>query len=408
VIKDEDAIAVDTPPAAGPLPGDRNRFDRMEWAGAFGDLGTLIPFVLAYVSVMGLDPLGVLLRFGVCMIASGLWYRTPFPVQPMKALGVVATTQAAQTAFITPQAVYGSGLVTGLLWLLLGLTGATRWVAHLVSRPVVTGIVLGLGLGFMVEGVRQMASGWLLSVATLVVALLLLSSRRVPAMFVMLIGGGVVPVLRDPSLLQSLGTIRFAPRAPSFALADITWSDFVIGTVFFALPQVPLTLGNAMIAIVEENNKLFPHRRVYERSVSISTGLMNVLGSSIGGVPMCHGAGGMAGHVRFGARTGGALERSTIAAAVKKRAECAPCGARHSSIQLHLVQDSHVVAEPHEARHLAVEIAVCPVRIHRLGDEVFAERTGNWSGGVIGSFVTRADCFPVLVVVPVVFRIGFE
>src|SRR5579872_3714570 len=35
----------------------RNRFDRMEWAGAFGDLGTLIPFVLAYISVMKLDPL---------------------------------------------------------------------------------------------------------------------------------------------------------------------------------------------------------------------------------------------------------------------------------------------------------------------------------------------------------------
>jgi MFS superfamily sulfate permease-like transporter len=62
-----------------------------------------------------------------------------------------------------------------------------------------------------------------------------------------------------------------------------------------------------MIAIVEENNRLFPDRLVSERSVSISTGIMNLFGSSIGGVPMCHGAGGMAGHVRFGARTGGAL-----------------------------------------------------------------------------------------------------
>jgi hypothetical protein len=285
----------------------RNRFDRMEWAGAFGDLGTLIPFVLAYVSVMGLDPLGVLLGFGVCMVASGVWYRTPFPVQPMKALGVVATTQAAQTAMITPQAVYGSGLVTGILWLILGLTGATRWVTHLVSRPVVVGMVLGLGLGFMVEGIKLMAVGWLLSVAVLVVALLLLSNRSVPAMFVILIGGGLVAIVREPSLLHALSTIRFELRFPSFALAGITWSDFVIGFVFLALPQVPLTLGNAMIAIVEENNKLFPHRPVSERSVSISTGLMNLFGAGVGGVPMCHGAGGMAGHVRFGARTGGAL-----------------------------------------------------------------------------------------------------
>jgi MFS superfamily sulfate permease-like transporter len=80
----------------------------------------------------------------------------------------------------------------------------------------------------------------------------------------------------------------------------------VIGFVFLAIPQVPLTLGNAMIAIVEENNRLFPHKPVSERSVSISTGIMNLFGAAVGGVPMCHGAGGMAGHVRFGARTGGA------------------------------------------------------------------------------------------------------
>jgi xanthine/uracil permease len=34
---------------------------------------------------------------------------------------------------------------------------------------------------------------------------------------------------------------------------------------------------------------------------------MNLFSAGVGGVPMCHGAGGMAGHVQFGARTGGAL-----------------------------------------------------------------------------------------------------
>jgi len=285
----------------------RNRFDRMEWAGAFGDLGTLIPYVVAYIGVMGLDPLGVLTGFGVCMVASGVWYRTPFPVQPMKALGAVAATQAAQTATITPAAVYAAALVTGIIWLLLGLTGATRWVVNLISRPVIVGIVLGLGLGFMLEGAKMMAVGWLLSSLGLLVALLLLSSRRLPAMFVLLIGGAVVAVIRDPTLLDALARINFQPRLPSFAIAGISWSDLVLGLVFLALPQVPLTLGNAIIAITEENNRLFPHRPVSERSVSISTGLMNVFAAAIGGVPMCHGAGGMAGHVRFGARTGGAL-----------------------------------------------------------------------------------------------------
>ena len=79
----------------------RNRFDRMEWAGAFGDLGTLIPFVVAYIGVAKIDPLGVLLAFGVALIICGAYYRTPFPVQPMKAIGAVAATQAAQMVAIT-------------------------------------------------------------------------------------------------------------------------------------------------------------------------------------------------------------------------------------------------------------------------------------------------------------------
>lgn len=62
-----------------------------------------------------------------------------------------------------------------------------------------------------------------------------------------------------------------------------------------------------MIAITEENNRLFPQRQITEKKVSISTGIMNLLAPIVGGVPMCHGAGGMAGHVRFGAHTGGAL-----------------------------------------------------------------------------------------------------
>src|SRR5450759_4514834 len=82
-------------------------------------------------------------------------------------------------------------------------------------------------------------------------------------------------------------------------------SDLWTGFILLALPQLPLTCGNAYLAITEENDRLFPDRPVTERSVAFSTGLMNLGSSLIGGIPMCHGAGGMAGHVQFGARTGG-------------------------------------------------------------------------------------------------------
>lgn len=286
-------------------PG-RNRFDRTEIAGAFGDFGTLIPFVVAYIGVLGLDPFGVLLSFGLSMIGVGLVYRTPFPVQPMKAIGAVATTQAAQTATITAGAVTGAALVTGAIWLVLGASGAAKRVAGLVSRPVAVGIVLGLGFSFMLSGEKLMAENWWISGAALLATLAMLTNRTIPAMFLLLIAGAGIALLRDPALIERLAAIEFEPRWPSFALGAMSWHELVIGTLFLALPQVPLTLGNAIIAITEENNRLFPDRPVSERKVATSTGLMNLMSAGLGGVPMCHGAGGMAGHVAFGARTGGA------------------------------------------------------------------------------------------------------
>jgi predicted benzoate:H+ symporter BenE len=285
----------------------RNRFDRMEFAGAFGDLGTLVPFVVAYLGVLKMDPFGVLLAFGVSMIVCGLVYRTPMPVQPMKAVGAIATTQAAQTLVLTPAMVWGASLVTGAVWLLLGLTGTARHVARLISRPVVLGIILGLGFGFMIEGAKMMAQNWWIGGAALLATTLLLTNRVVPAMFLLLLFGAGYGVVSDPSLLGALREVHVELRMPTFVLGTLTLDDLLLGAVFLALPQIPLTLGNAVVAITEENNRLFPHRPVNESRIATSTGLINLFSAGVGGVPLCHGAGGMAGHVQFGARTGGAL-----------------------------------------------------------------------------------------------------
>ena len=284
-----------------------NRFDRMEVAGAFGDLGTLVPFVVAYLAVLKMDASSVLFAFGISMLVCGLVYRTPIPVQPMKAVGAIATTQAAQTITLTPAMVHGASLVTGLVWLVLGLTGTANRVAKLVKRPIVVGIVLGLGFGFMIEGAKLMSQNWWIGGAALLGTSLLLTNRVIPAMFLLLLFGGVYGIVSDPTLLQALRGVEIEPRLPDFALAQLTWNDVLIGAVFLALPQVPLTLGNAVIAITEENNRLFPNRPVSEARIATSTGLMNIVSAGVGGVPMCHGAGGMAGHVQFGARTGGAV-----------------------------------------------------------------------------------------------------
>jgi MFS superfamily sulfate permease-like transporter len=250
-----------------------------------------------------MDPFGIFFAFGLAMVFCGAYYRTPFPVQPMKAIGAVAITQAA---VITPAAVYSASLVTGLLWLSLGLSGAANRIASFVPRSVVVGIILGLGLSLMLQGVNMMATHWVIAAAGLSGTMLLMARRTVPAMFLLLLFGLVCGLILNRDVLPELVAGSIEVTIPHLTLLDITGSDLLQGVVLLALPQFPLTLGNAVIGIRQENNRLFPDRPVTVKKVAASTGLMNLASSAVGGVPMCHGVGGMAGQVAFGARTGGA------------------------------------------------------------------------------------------------------
>jgi hypothetical protein len=281
-----------------------NEYNLQELAGAFGDLGTLIPFLVGYITISHMDPVGVLVGFGLFKIIVGLSFKTPVPIQPMKAIGTAAISHPTT---ITAGAIWASGLFSGVIWLLMGLTGAVTWIAKITSRPLVQGLILGLGLGFIVEGVKMMEANVVLAVSASALTFVLLSYERIPAMLVLLGVGVLAAVAWEPGLLTELGHLSVRLRLPEFALSKLGWDDLVTGVFVLGLPQVALTLGNAIIATVEENNALFPDRPITVRTVAIDHGIMNLVGTSLGGVPMCHGAGGMAAHVRFGARTGGAL-----------------------------------------------------------------------------------------------------
>jgi MFS superfamily sulfate permease-like transporter len=280
----------------------KNVFNRTEWAGAFGDIGTLIPFVVAYITIIGIDPTGLLLMFGISKIVAGFYYKTPVPIQPMKAIGA-----AAIAGGMNPSMLFASGLTTGIFWFFLGITNTIKHITGLASKPVVRGIMLGLGLSFVIEGIKRMGTAPVLAGIALIITYVLLSHPKIPAMFVLLILGPVSAIIMNPNLLPEILKIHIGFRLPALQLDWLSWDTIVKGTLIFTIPQIPLTLGNAVIAIVAENNELFPQRPVTERKISISQGIMNLISPFFGGVPMCHGAGGMAGHVLFGARTGGAL-----------------------------------------------------------------------------------------------------
>lgn len=282
-----------------------NRFDLPEWSGAFGDLGTLIPFVVAYIAILGMEPNGLLVAFGISLIVAGFVYRTPFPVQPMKAIGASAVSQASLAAGLTASSVVGAALVTGVIWLLLASTGLAKRLSHYVPKSALLGVVMGLGFSFMGEGIRKMVVAPYESLALFALTFLMLNRPKVPSMLILLALGVGIAVVQKPQLMAELQGVKAEFVIPSFAWQDLTLHDLWFGAIFLALPQLPLTFGNAFISITEENNRLFPNRAVNETTVAISTGVMNVFSSLIGGIPMCHGAGGMAGHVQFGARTDG-------------------------------------------------------------------------------------------------------
>jgi len=200
-----------------------------------------------------------------------------------------------------------SGIFTGLFWLLMGFTGAITWIEKITTKPVSRGIMLGLGLTFIVEGLGMMRAEPWFAVGGAVLTLLLFRQQRIPAMLILLAYGILIALWQKPSLLSEISQISIHFRLPEFTFGRMSWTEFLTGCLLLGLPQAPLTLGNAIIGTVAENNAHFPDRKVTAKAITLDHGLMNLVSTGLGGVPLCHGAGGMAGHIRFGARTGGAL-----------------------------------------------------------------------------------------------------
>ena len=93
---------------------------------------------------------------------------------------------------------------------------------------------------------------------------------------------------------------------PSISL--FTLDDMVYGFIYAGFAQLFLTLTNAVVATVALIHDLFPNRKdVTPRNLLQNMGAMNVTIPFIGGMPLCHGAGGLATQYLFGARTGGAI-----------------------------------------------------------------------------------------------------
>lgn len=279
----------------------RLRFDRHELAGAFGDIGTDLPLLIALIATCGLDAASVCIMFGVLQIATGVLYGIPMPVQPLKAMAAIMLAQK-----LSPGTLAGGGLVIGVAMLLLAVTGLLDWLVRVVPKEVVRGIQLGLGITLATLALKYASGagvgGFILAGVSVALLLVLRGHRRVPAPLVVMGLGLLYAGVRHFDATALSGIIGF--RLPIFQIP--TSDELLQGALLLALPQIPLSLGNSVIATSQTTRDLFPDRAVPVRKIGFTYGLMNLIAPWFGGVPVCHGCGGLVGFHGFGARTGGA------------------------------------------------------------------------------------------------------
>ena len=298
---------------------DQFKFDRIELAGSFGDLGTLLPIVLGMIILNKLSPSSVFLSFGLFYIITGYYYKLPVPVQPLKAVGAIAI---AYPAIITESVIGAAGIVFGFLLLFFSLTGLVDKLAKLFTQPVVRGIQLALGLIFLRKGIGLIVQkdmfmsgssptlpgfnvNLVLGIIVFVMVLMLLDNKKLPAAIAAVIFGITVGFVFGGLKGQnfSLGPTDVHLIIPSF-------NDFWIAFSMLILPQIPLTIGNACVGTADTCYSLFPGNPLLQKTkpgkFALTMGIVNLPAGFIGAVPMCHGTGGLAAHYRFGARTGGA------------------------------------------------------------------------------------------------------
>lgn len=294
-------LRVDSPaPPARP----RLRFDRNELAGAFGDLGTDVPLLLGMLIASGLDPASVLITFGALQVVTGLVYRMPMPVQPLKAVAAIVITQR-----VAPEVLHAGGLVIGALMLLLTVSGLLTWIARIVPHPVVRGLQLGLGLQLALLAIRDFipslgVPGYLLAMLSAAIVAALIGNRRwPPALFVIALGIAFAIATAPPGSGTGAGVGFALPR-----LHVPQWGHMATGLLLLALPQLPLSIGNSILATQQLAADLFPDRPpLSARRIGLTYGLMNLASALLSGVPVCHGSGGLAGHYAHGGRTGGSV-----------------------------------------------------------------------------------------------------
>jgi sulfate permease, SulP family len=282
------------------------RFDRSELAGAVADVGVLVPIAVALIVSNGLSATAVLLPAGLLYVAAAFLYGLPIPVQPLKAFGAIAIAKGLGSDEIAAGA-----LLMGIVFVVLGRLRLLDLAARAFPKALIRGVQLTVGLLFLKiawglvldppEAFARHALEPTLAAAIAAFAVVAaLALRRYPVSLVLVLGGAAVMVW--------LGAGNLALGPSPLSVPSLDWATLATALTVLVLPQLPLSFANSCLATADAARVYFGERARAIRPGRLATsfGSANLLAGALGGMPVCHGAGGLTAHVAFGARTGGA------------------------------------------------------------------------------------------------------
>ncbi|MBI2867530.1 MAG: hypothetical protein HYX97_04260 [Chloroflexi bacterium] len=293
------------------------RLSRSEISGGLADLSVLVPLEVALIAINGLNPTTTLLGVGIAYILAGLYFRIPMPVQPLKALAVIAVAQ-----HLAPAVIAAGALLMSATLGFLATTGLINLFAVAIPAPLIRGVQMGLGFlllktgvlilwsrPFFIGGDRRLVEvagvslplGLLIGLLGIALLLLALRWKRLPAtVLVLAVGAAVGLSLGGWKSFEgaALGPLAINPAFPSAG-------DFSTALTLLVIPQIALTLTNSVFATVDAATVYFGPQaaRVTPRRISLSIALGNLWAGLLGGLPICHGSGGLTAHYKLGART---------------------------------------------------------------------------------------------------------
>lgn len=279
---------------------DRIKFNRNELSGAFGDIGTDLPLIIGMLLATNLQISNTLIVYGILQIMTSLIYGIPMPVQPLKAVALIVITQ-----HVSAEVIWGGGLAIGIIMLILTLTGLLVWLNRVIPKTVIRGIQLGLGLQLCLLAVKDYipadkTTGYIFALIAFLIGLILIGNRKYPPAIFILGLGVIYMFLFHFGILTNL---TFS--VPKLSIPHLSYQNILAGLLLLAIPQIPLSLGNSIFATNQIANDLFPEKKLTVKKIGFTYSLMNLISPFLGGIPVCHGSGGIAGHYTFGGRTGG-------------------------------------------------------------------------------------------------------